>query len=198
MSAIHQDYLEARKHLAGIDWHDAARRMGCQPLNKGLALSFFGEIHHVTTAGCFTAEGQAVTEAVGLLLCRYACRFPATLPPEWERITFRELRGSGPLVSRFADNTLKILVTAFGRRIDDLRAGAMLLDGREEKKQSGFDLSLRFDALPHVPVYLHFNAADDLFPAQAALLFQRSAETLLDLRSLFILGTYLTGRLITR
>ena len=47
-----------------------------------------------------------------------------------------------------------------------------------------------------MPLYLRFNAADDEFPAQAALLFHRSAAVYLDLQTLFIAATYLTGRLI--
>jgi hypothetical protein len=60
----------------------------------------------------------------------------------------------------------------------------------------GFDRRYRFQALPEVPLILNYNTADDLFPAQANLLFRRSAQTLLDIRDLFTLGTYLTGRLV--
>ena len=49
-----------------------------------------------------------------------------------------------------------------------------------------------------MPLVLNYNAPDDLFAAQANLLFPRSAEDLLDIRDLFTLGTYLTGRLVGR
>jgi hypothetical protein len=198
LTGIEAQLREARRQLAGMDWEEKARYMRCDPLGHGVGLPFFERIHQVGPDGCFGPDGQRATAAVGLVLCRYVLRFAANLPPEAEqRITFRELTGSGPLVSRFADNTLKIITTTFGRRGDDLLAASARLGGAREENNGGFDLFLRFDALPHVPLYLQFNAADDQFPAQAALLFQRSAETYLDLRGLFLLGTYLTGQLIT-
>jgi hypothetical protein len=53
-----------------------------------------------------------------------------------------------------------------------------------------------FQALPGVPQYLSFNDRDDDFPAQSNLFFQQSAERYLNLKSLFVLGTYLAGHLI--
>ncbi|MDA8141255.1 MAG: DUF3786 domain-containing protein [Desulfobacteraceae bacterium] len=193
---IDQEYQEARSALADMDWAALSRRIGCQPMDNGLALPFFQQIHQVSPDGCVGPDSQPATAAVGLVLCRYVLRFPPQPLPQGPRITFRELTDSGPLVARFADNTLKIITTTFGRRGEDLLAAAIRLGGRREAN-GAFDLFLRFEALPHVPLFLQFNAADDLFPAQAALLFHCSAETYLDLRSLFILGTYLTGRLIT-
>jgi hypothetical protein len=58
------------------------------------------------------------------------------------------------------------------------------------------DLFMRFQALPGVPQYLSFNDQDDDFPADSHLLFQRSAENYLNLKSLFVLGTFLVGSLI--
>jgi len=45
---------------------------------------------------------------------------------------------------------------------------------------------------------LTYNAGDDLFPAQAHLLFRRSCQEVLEVHDLFTLGTYLTGRLVAR
>lgn len=196
MSSIAQAHGEARRLLAGVDFETAARRMGLSLEGSGLGLPFFGETHWLNADGCFRSNGGAATEAVGLVLCTYVLNYPASRPAGDQRITFRELSHSGPLVSRFADNTLKIIGTTFGDREADLLSAALEL-GAEQVNQNGFDLFLRFEALPQVPLFLQFNAADDLFPAQAGLLFQRSAETYLDLHSLFTLGTYLTGRLIT-
>ena len=68
--------------------------------------------------------------------------------------------------------------------------------GRLELIQ-GYDRRYRFHAFTEVPLILNYNAADDRFPAQACLVFRRSAQKLFDIRELFTLGTYLTGRLIT-
>ncbi len=59
-----------------------------------------------------------------------------------------------------------------------------------------YDVWMRLNALPRVAIDLQFNARDEEFPAQCSLAFDPSVEAYLDSRSIFILGTYLTGRLI--
>jgi dienelactone hydrolase len=54
---------------------------------------------------------------------------------------------------------------------------------------------MRFDALPKIPILLLFNDADDEFPAQCLLLFERRAEKYLDMECLAILGWLLAGYL---
>jgi hypothetical protein len=195
-ATITQAYQEARIRLAGLDWTALAQRIGAVSTPEGVQVAFFGEPHWIGPQGCRGPDGRNAAEAVGLVLCRYIQRFPDDRPPDGPARTFRELEGVGPLVNRFADNTHKTIVSAFGREPDALLAAALALNGRRREQVSGFDLALRFDALAHVPLYLHFNAADSEFPAQAALLFHGSATVFLDLQALFIIATYLTGRLI--
>jgi hypothetical protein len=194
-ATITQAYQEARSLMAGVDWTAVARRMGTISTPEGMQVAFFGEPHWIGPEGCTGPHGRNAAEAVGLVLCRYVQRFPAIAPNDGAIRTFRELEGAGPLVSRFADNTHKIIASTFGRDPDALRNAALALRCRQEQV-SGFDLALRFDALTHVPLYLHFNAADSEFPAQAVLLFHPTATVFLDLQALFIVATYLTGRLI--
>jgi hypothetical protein len=61
---------------------------------------------------------------------------------------------------------------------------------------ASYDLSVRFKALPKLPVILQFNDADEILPANSTLLFYEDAQEYLDLRSLAVIGTYLTGLLI--
>lgn len=188
--------LETRNGLAAVDWPRVAGYMGRPLMPEGLRVAFFGAPHWIGPQGCRAVDGSAASEAVELLLGRYVLRFPAAAPPDGPCVTFRELEGAGPLSQRFADNTHKIITTTFGRSLDRLQKAALAVSGCRAELQSGFDLSLRFEALVRVPLYLRFNAADDEFPAQASLLFHRSAAVYLDLQTLFIAATYLTGRLI--
>jgi hypothetical protein len=66
----------------------------------------------------------------------------------------------------------------------------------KDELSRAFESSVKFQALPGVPQYLSFNDRDDDFPAQSNLFFQQSAERYLNLKSLFVLGTYLAGHLI--
>jgi len=188
--------LETRNGLAAVDWSRVAGYMGKPLMPEGIQVAFFGEPHWVGPRGCRAVNGSAASEAVELLLGRYVLRFPAVPPPDGPCVTFRELEGAGPLSQRFADNTHKIITTTFGRSVDRLQKAAQALIGCRAEAQSGFDLCLRFEALVRVPLYLRFYAADDEFPAQVSLRFHRSAAVYLDLQTLFIAATYLTGRLI--
>lgn len=96
----------------------------------------------------------------------------------------------------FAENTHKTIESTFAGRTEDLRSAAIAGGGIVSPETTSFDISVRFQALPRIPVLLNFNERDDLFPAQCSLLFRQSAESYLDLKSLGVVGTYLTGKLI--
>lgn len=182
--------------LAGLDWPERAVRTGATVADQGLRLAFFGQPHRVTASGCFDDHGQPVTQAVGLALSAYTLNHPEAAPPDGAPITFRELVGGGPLAAKFAGNIHKTLADAFGGSVAALETAASPLTGQRCEAPPGFDAEFRFEALPRIPLYLRFNAADDEFPAQATLLFNRSVDAYLDHRCLYILATYLTGRLI--
>jgi hypothetical protein len=51
--------------------------------------------------------------------------------------------------------------------------------------------------LPRVPIQLSFNDQDEAFPAQCTLLFRKSSEAYLTLKSMAVAGTWLAGKLVT-
>ena len=185
--------------LAKLDRRVLGRGADILGLNSdGLAaiVPFYDQIYRVRPGKIVSLEGRKPTDAVGLVLCRYLSDAPAGSLPEGRPVSFREFKGAGPLVSSFASNTNKLITSAFASSIESLQRASRQLKGRIQADHPGYDLSVVFDALPRIPLCLQFNAADDLFPAQCSLLFEPSAETFLDMPSLFILGTYLAGRLV--
>jgi hypothetical protein len=50
---------------------------------------------------------------------------------------------------------------------------------------------MQFNALPEIPVLMLFNDADEEFPAQCAVLFERCAEKYLDIECLAMVGMLL-------
>ena len=97
----------------------------------------------------------------------------------------------------FANNTHNTIARAFGAESAHLTAVLRTVGGRVLPSIPGFDLVAAFGALPKVPLFLRFNAADTLLPAEVALLFQADTPRFLGPRSLFAVATYLTGRLIS-
>jgi hypothetical protein len=161
-------------------------------------LAFFDKRFYLHADRLVDECGCTPTQAVADLIRRYPAVRKATVhrPPAEEWCSFRELRGAGPLIVQFANNTHKTIAAAFGGDLSALDSAAAAVGGVPEQ-DPGFDRCYRFQALPEVPLRLNCNAADDLFPAQAHFLFPRSVRDLLDIRDFFTLGTYLTGRLIT-
>lgn len=173
-----------------------AGRIGTRMESKGLEIPFFDQVLWMSPQGIRDHRGCAPTEAVELILHRYVIQYPPGTQSPGPKITFRELHGAGPLVSSFTGNTNKLIAGTFGADVRRLELRARHLHGRVEAGIFGFDLSVCFPALPHVALYLQFNAADGHLPAQSTLLFNQSSERYLDMQTLFLLGTYLAGRLV--
>ena len=162
-----------------------------------LWVPFFNRTYLVSPNRMEDTHGNQPTDAVGLVLCRYILQYPSIPVPDGRQITFRELSGAGPLVSSFARNTNKLIASAFGGNMVELIARSIKLNGERHTTRSDYDVSVRFPALHGVPLFLHFNDNDDLFPARTTLLFYQSAERYLDMQGLFMLGTWLAGSLIS-
>ena len=198
LASIHQACATVLQQLTVRRLSQSAERMSMVWNGDGLEIPFFDRIYRATANKIMTADGHSPTEAVVLAVGRYILQFPAGDIPLGPRVTFRELSGAGPLVASFANNTNKLIAGTFAADIKKLEDRCRRMSCRPEFQSNGFDLSASFAAFPKVPLYLQFNAADDLFPAQATLLFHTSAEHYLDMQTLFILGTYLAGRLVSQ
>jgi hypothetical protein len=141
-------------------------------------------------------SGEEVTPAVKEVLCRYALGCPdSPVETSARLVTLREFPDSGPLFSRFTENKNKTIEQNFSGRLQDLNQRCHDLGGNPFK-DSGYDVSVEFSALPAIPIVFHFNDKDEALPARAAFLFKDNANRYLDLKSLGILATYLTGLMI--
>lgn len=190
-------YGRAQAEMAGIDMAAIGRRMALPMDGGALRIPFFGQLHEVGPLGCLNSAGQEAAAAVGLVLCQYVLRFPWQMPLPGKRVSFREFEGAGPLMVSFANNTHKTICSTYGRDRQALQSAAQRLGGVEVEEKHNFDLFLRFPALPHIPIFLQFNACDECFPSSASLMFQQSAQSYLNLQALSILATYFTGLLIS-
>ena len=189
-----------RDYLARLRQMDLARRaegLKLQFQSGRIMIPFFGCRHHVGQKGVVDSDGNAPTPAVATVLLSYVLRNERVHPPAVEKISFKDFKGAGPLVISFANNTNRLIERTFSGRMRPLEAACRDLGGVSlVSGPVSVDLSVKFEALPRVPLYLSFNDQDENFPAQCSLLFEKSAEQYLDGRSLFALGTFLAGRLV--
>ena len=182
--------------LASKDITAASDTLGVRAGDQSLAVPLYGSFYLVSAQGVLAPSGNNANPAVSVLLLTYVLNCPDQLPSEGEWITFREFRGAGVLSGYVTQNTNKIIETTFSGKLEELRRSALQLGGIPSEDFSNFDLAMEFKALPRVPVVLRFNDADGRYPAQCSILFRRSAEIFLDLESIGITGTLLTGNLI--
>lgn len=191
-----KSYRKYLTELAHLDLTLRSETLGAQISCNALQITFFGQPYRVSTNGIVDSAGNPPTAAVSVVLCRYILRCPAELPADQGWVTFRDFNAAGPLVGYFTVNTNRLIATTFSGRCRTLAKACEALGGQPAGDDAGYDLSMKNDALPAVPIFLRFNDKDDELPAQSTILFRRSAEHYLDLDSLVILGTYLAGNLV--
>lgn len=196
MEVFDLTYRDLLVKLADIKLDERAQTLGFDIRAGCIAIPFFGRPHLISPQGVTEHDGETPTPAVGTVLLNYTLQNTQIPPPNPEIVSFRDFNGAGPLVVSFANNTNHLIAGTFAGRLQALEAACLHLGGEPEKAAVSADLFMKFQALPGVPQYLSFNDQDDDFPAQCQLFFQRSAENYLNLKSLFVLGTYLAGSLI--
>jgi hypothetical protein len=179
-----------------IDIFEKADTLGIQKRDQSYIFDFYNK-QIVFDQNDFTdIAGGEVTFAVKTVLCKYIMMCPGKkINSSSKLVTFREFANAGPLFSRFTENTGKIIETTFSMNIEKLEKRCLSLGGAIIQNGS-YDLSVRFRALPKVPVIFNFNDKDESFPASAGFLYHDNAENYLDLECLSITCTYLTGLLI--
>ncbi len=197
-TVFEQTYQEYLHQLAGIDIRKRAETLGGTISGSELVIPFYGKSYRVSAAGVQDSEGRRANFAVSVVLCKYILLCPEEIPAEGEWMTYREFKDAGPLTSYFTSNTNRIIETTFGSDTQSLAAAGRKLGGLLQEDGAAYDLSIRFTALPRIPVFLRFNARDEEFPPQCAILFKQSAEKFLDMECLAIAGTFLAGNLISR
>ena len=185
--------------LSRVKLIDLSRKLsilGIQKRGSLFAFDFFNRQFLFDGVDFFDTAGADLTTAVKVVLCTYILMSPEKeSKSDAKLVTFREFSDAGPLFSRFTENTAKIIQTSFSNRVETLSHRCLKLGGTILANQS-YDISVRFRALPKIPIILNFNDADELMPANAVFLYHDTAVTYLDLQCLTITCTYLTGHLI--
>ncbi len=180
--------LDAAASILGI------RRSGS---GNGIIIPFFQKQYHLTPEGIFGEDGRTALFSVSVVLCRYVLlcpRQPVQENGEW--VSYRDFPDAAPFAGAFNSNTEQAIARHFTGRLATLETASQCLGGRDPGDSLSYDLAAVVPALPRIPLYLLFNDADDEFPAQSRILFERRAEAYLDMECLAILGWLLSDYLM--
>lgn len=192
-----ETYTKYLQDLAGIDFREKAVMLGAENTGDGLIIPFFNHQFLVSKDGVRGFD-EKPSFALKVMLLKYILMCPDNFPKaptSWR--PFRDFNNSTPLISYFTNTTTVLIEKYFAGDC------ALLLErvkglGGEIVESPIFDISVKFSALPRIPLLLNYNGADDLFSASCSLLFRSTTEYFLDMECLTITGTYLTKKLLEK
>lgn len=189
-------YRENLDRLKEINLLNRSKALDLQIVSGKITISFFGRIYAISEQGVTDSNGIPPTPAVGTVLLSYVLRNETIISPSHEKVSFRDFKNAGPLTMSFASNTNRLIARTFSDRLRALISACKGLCGEPATDPIAADLFMEFPALPNIPVYLSFNDRDEDLPAQSNLLFDKSVQHYLDLKSIFVIETFLAGSLI--
>ena len=184
----YKDYIA---QIAGIDLGSIVQKLGVHAEGDDVTIHLFGKPYKVTKNGITDPSGKRPSLDICVILCKYLLLCPDVYPREKEWVSFRDLKDTGPLTTYFANDVAGAITSYFVGKLDDLKEAGKNIGGYPPDFEVAYDLFMQFDALPRVPVILLFNDADDEFPAQSSVLFERRAEKYLDPECLAMAGRLL-------
>jgi hypothetical protein len=189
---IYQDYLDK---INKLDLQSVAQKIGAKWTEEGVIVPLFGKPYRICKKGILDPSGEEPGHSIKVVLCQYLLLHPASHREDSTWVSYKDFKNAGPFANAFHNNAEMTLAKNFTGRLGTLKEACLALGGYNHFINSAYDLHLKFDALPTVPILLLCNDADDEFPAQCILLFERRAKNYLDMECLAILGWLLADYL---
>lgn len=185
--APEEDALEQLKAAAAtIDLAAAAGRIGARFANNKLTLKVMGKDFSIDASGVLSSEIH-VNPWVAAPFCDYVMNSPGT-PISGEWVAFRELkegRERYPLFQKRCEEPMKKVADAYPELFDDV---VHLFSGKKVEEQFASDISVVLYPLPKVPVMICYWMAEDGLASSLNLFFDLTADTHLNIGSIFSLG----------
>ena len=186
----YQNYLE---QIGKIDIDSRAEKLGGRIEKDEMVLPFFGQPYKISSRGITDPSGNQPLMGISVVLCKYLLLCPDTPFLDKECVSYRDFKNTAPLVHSFINHTERPIIQNFSNRIEALAAACKKLGGKDPGLDLNYQLIVKLYPLPKVPMLLLFDDADEEFPAQCKVLFERRAEHYLDPECLAIIGTLLNN-----
>jgi hypothetical protein len=194
-SVFEETYTNYLAQIAELDFEKIAAQLGAERVADEMMIPFFGIPHRISAAGISDPSGSRPNFSVCVVLFKYLLLCPGEDPVENDWVSFKDFRDSAPFAGSFVNYTEAPMPKYFSGRLTQLEMACRKISGHLPAAQYSYDLCMQFEPLPKIPVLMLFNDADDEFPAQCAVLFERRAEKYLDMECLAMVGMQLFERL---
>ena len=188
-------YTEYLARISNIDFSAKQERLGVKLEDHEIVVPFFTQPYRFSSSEIADPSGKRPDFGTCVVLCKYLLECPAGYPQESDWVSFRDFKDSGPLTHFFVSNVENPIAVTFSGVVNELEKACLALDGVRPDIELSYDVIMRLDPLPKVPILMLFNDADDDFPANCSVLFESRAEKYLDAESLAILGGIFTDRM---
>jgi hypothetical protein len=190
-SVFEETYTNYLAQITGLDFKKIAAQLGAEIVGDEMSIPFFGIPHGISAAGISDPYGNRPNFSVCVILFKYLLLCPGYDPVENDWVSFKDFRDSAPFAGSFVNYTEAPMANYFSKRVTQLEMACRKINGHLSAATFSYDLCMQFDVLPKIPVLMLFNDADDEFPAQCAVLFERRAEKYLDMECLAMVGMLL-------
>jgi hypothetical protein len=191
---ILKDYLYKVAHLETRE--NLAESLGISDDGERYRISFFGRQYTITENNILNTDGRNATHAVSVILCKYLLMCPEQPSEDFSLVTYKDFKDAAPYTGGFRNTSERPIALKFTNNIKELEKRCLELGGEHFATEVSCQLAMRFMALPKVPIILLYNDADDEFPAQATLLFEKNAASYLDMECLAMIASALAHYLI--
>ena len=160
-----------------------------------LGLTYFSIPYTITSQGITGPKGTPPSYDTCAILSRYLIMAgdreafsssPLAGAADW--INFRDLKDAGPLTVYFRDNVEAVICRALAGKLVEAARNLARLGGIAPDLGARYDLMLEFSGLPHIPMLLLFNDAEDGFDASCSVLFRPDVERHLDAECIAMMG----------
>lgn len=159
---------------------------------KTAEIPFFKSIYRVSPFGVVDDRGKRPDYGICVVLLKYLLMCPKRVPLETDWVSYRDFKDSGQTqndgLSAYASQAISI---RYAGNLSRLKAAVGALGGRPPESQYPYDLSAVLTALPRLPILFLFNDADEQFPAQTSILYERRAASFLDAECRIMVDWYL-------
>jgi hypothetical protein len=169
--------------------------LGITATNYEYIIPFFNRTYTITADRIIDANGKTASHAIAVILCKYLLLCPNLPSNDFSLVTYKDFKDANPYVGGFRNTVENSIASYFENCLSKLEKRCLDLGGHPFVTEVSCQLAFKFQALPNVPIILLFNDADEDFPAQATILFQKNACSYLDMECLAMIGSALAYRL---
>jgi hypothetical protein len=193
ITGYEQIYLDLLPRLSECDLVESARRLGLEVLPSGeVSANFCGRKYLITHTGVTPADDEPVNVNCRSVLAHYILS-KGRAEPEHSFLPLSRMTGMPDGQKTFDKGMMvKPLLREFGNDYEAFQSATLRLGGVLENASDNHEHRWTFTVLPKILLRLVYHDADEEFPADIQLLFDRAAPRILEFECLaFLSGCFI-------